>query len=124
MDGRLRVLLIEDNDVFREALELLLGLEDGMEVVGSLADGSEAVGVCVRFSTDVVVLDYRLPGLDGVQLTRAIKYACPDVAVICLSASANSREIGALTQAGVAAHITKDSAFDQIVAGIRSAAGR
>ena len=93
-------------------------------MVASLADGSEAVGVSAQLEPDVVVLDYRLPGLDGVQLTRAIKYACPDVAVICLSASANSRELDALAAAGVAAHLTKDAPLDEIVAAIRKAAGR
>src|SRR5437870_3143477 len=118
-------MLVEDNDVFREAVELLVGLEPGLEIVASLADGSEAVGVCVRLDPDVVVLDYRLPGLDGVQLTSAIRYACPDMAVVCLSASANRREVEALQAAGAVAHVTKDAPFEEIVAAIqRAAAGR
>jgi DNA-binding NarL/FixJ family response regulator len=117
-----RVLLIEDNDVFREALELLLGLQSGIEVVASLADGSEAVGVCASLKPHVAVVDYRLPGLDGVQVTSAIRFACPDVAVVCLSASANQRELAALEAAGAAAHVTKDAPLDEIVAAIRAAA--
>jgi DNA-binding NarL/FixJ family response regulator len=118
----IRVLLIEDNDVFREALELLLGLQPGIEVIASLADGSEAVGVCVRLKPHVAVVDYRLPGLDGVQVTSAIRFACPGVAVVCLSASANARELAALEGAGAAAHVTKDAPLDEIVAAIRAAA--
>jgi DNA-binding NarL/FixJ family response regulator len=115
------VVLIEDNDVFREALELLLGLQPGMEVIASLADGSEAVAVCASLKPQVAVVDYRLPGLDGVQVTRAIRFACPDVAVVCLSASANQRELAALEAAGAAAHVTKDAPLDEIVAAIRAA---
>src|SRR5256885_11806497 len=122
MADPIRVMLIEDNDVFREAVELLLDLQPDLEIVASLADGSEAVGVCVRLDPDVVVLDYRLPGLDGVQLTSAIRYACPDMAVVCLSASANRREVEALQAAGAVAHVTKDAPFEEIVAAIQHAA--
>jgi DNA-binding NarL/FixJ family response regulator len=120
----IRIVLIEDNDVFRDALELLLGLQPGIEVVASLADGSEAVGVCARLRPDVAVLDYRLPGLDGVQLTRAIRYACPEVAVVCLSASANPRAVDALESAGAVACLTKDEPLEEIVAAIKRAARR
>ena len=118
----IRVVLIEDNDVFREALELLLGLEPGIEVVASLADGSEAVGVCARLEPNVAVVDYRLPGLDGVQVTRAIRYACPDVAVVCLSASANPRAVEALEAAGAVACLTKDEPLAELVEAIERAA--
>ena len=58
----IRVLLVEDNDVFREALELLLGLRDDIEVVASVADGNDAVEACREHRPDVVVMDFRLPG--------------------------------------------------------------
>ena len=119
----IRVVLIEDNDVFRDALELLLGLHPDIEVVASLADGSEAVGVCAKLEPDVAIVDYRLPGLDGVQLTSAIRHACPDVAVVCLSASANPREVEALTAAGAVACLTKDEPLEELLGAIRAAAG-
>jgi DNA-binding NarL/FixJ family response regulator len=118
----IRVVLIEDNEVFRDALELLLGLQSGVEVVASLADGSEAVGIIAKLRPHVVVVDYRLPGLDGVQLTDAIRFACPEVAVICLSASASEREVEALRAAGAFACLTKDEPLDDILAAIRGAA--
>ena len=94
----IRLLLVEDNEVFREALELLLGLRE-IEVVGSVPDGSDAAAVVAELRPDVVLMDYRLPGLDGVQATRAVKEACPEAAVVCLTASANLRERDALTEA-------------------------
>jgi DNA-binding NarL/FixJ family response regulator len=119
-----RVALIEDNDVFREALEMLLGLEPGLEVVASAADGDDAAAFCREHSPDVVLMDYRLPGVDGVQATRMLLEACPDVAVVGLTASANLREVDALIAAGAVDCLTKDEPLQDIVAAIRRAAGQ
>ena len=105
-----RVALVEDNAVFREALELLLGLRPDIDVVGAVEDGTQVVEMCRR--------------LDGVQTTRALRDACPDVAVVGLTASANPREVDALYGAGAVACLTKDEHLDKIVAAILSAAGR
>ena len=69
-------------------------------------------------------MDYRLPGLDGVQATAAVLEACPGVAVVCLTASANAREIEALYEAGAAACLTKDQELEDIVDAIKRASGR
>jgi DNA-binding NarL/FixJ family response regulator len=117
-----RVVLVEDNQVFREALELLLGLRSDIEVVASVPDGTDAADVAARLKPDVVLMDYRLPGLDGVQATRAVMEACPSTAVVCLTASANLRERDALTEAGAVACLRKDDGLDAIVAAIHAAA--
>ena len=118
----IRVVLVEDNQVFREALELLLGLRDDIEVVASVADGTEAVPACQEHNPDVVVMDYRLPGLDGVQATRAVRDACPNVRVVVLTASANLREMDALREAGAVACLTKDTDLEEIIGTIQRAA--
>ena len=107
----IRILLVEDNQVFREALELLLGMRADVEVVASVGDGGE-----------VVLMDYRLPGMDGVQATAAVKELHPEVAVVCLTASANAREIEALYEAGASACLTKDQELDVIVDAVMAAA--
>jgi DNA-binding NarL/FixJ family response regulator len=119
-----RVALVEDNDVFREALELLLGLRSDIEVVASTADGTKVIELCREHSPQVVIMDYRLPVLDGVQVTKALVEACPEVAVVCLTASANLREVDALYAAGAVACLTKDEQLDDIIAAIHRAAGR
>ena len=124
MTAPVRIVLVEDNQVFREALELLLGLRSDVEVVASVADGSGAVPACRAHEPDVILMDYRMPGLDGVQATAAVLDACPDVAVVCLTASANKREIEALYEAGAVACLTKDQELEEIVAAIHRAAGR
>jgi two-component system response regulator DesR len=113
--------LVEDNEVFREALELLLGMRSDLDVVASVGAGTDAVPACREFKPDVVLMDYRLPGMDGVQATRAVLEACPETAVVCLTASANVREMDALREAGAVACLTKDQELDEIVAAIRSA---
>ena len=117
----IRVLLVEDNDVFRQALELLLGLQDGLEVVGAVADGTRVVAAAEELRPDVVVMDFRLPGMDGVEATTAVKAACPEIAVVCLTASASPRELEALAAAGAEACLRKDQELDEIVDAIRSA---
>ena len=121
-DDSIRVVLVEDNQVFREALELLLGMRPGVEVVAAVENGNDVIELCRNHQPDVVVMDYRLPGLDGVQATRVLRKECPEVAVVCLTASANLREMEALKEAGAVACLTKDEELDVIVAAIRDAA--
>lgn len=118
----IRLLLVEDNQVFREALELLLGLRSDIVVVASVAEGSAAADAVREHQPDVVLMDYRLPGIDGVQATKAVREASPDVAVVCLTASANLREVDALFEAGAVACLSKDQELDEIVEAIRNAA--
>ena len=122
MGRPIRILLVEDNQVFREALELLLGMRADVEVVASVGDGGEVLAAVERHRPEVVLMDYRLPGMDGVQATAAVKEAHPEVAVVCLTASANSREVEALYEAGAAACLTKDQELDVIVDAVKAAA--
>jgi DNA-binding NarL/FixJ family response regulator len=117
-----RILLVEDNDVFREALELLLGLRSDIEVTASVGTGEEAVAAVREHEPDVVLMDYRLPGMDGVQATRAVLAAAPDVAVVCLTGEAAAHEVHALYDAGAVACLTKDQELDAIVSAVIEAA--
>jgi DNA-binding NarL/FixJ family response regulator len=118
----IRVVLVEDNKFFREALQMLLDLRADVEVVAFAENGNDVVALCRKHEPHVVVMDYRLRGLDGVQATMALQEACPEVAVVCLTASANVREMEALKEAGAVACLTKDQELDEIVAAIRAAA--
>jgi DNA-binding NarL/FixJ family response regulator len=118
----IRVVLVEDNQVFREGLELVLGLDSGIEIVGAAEDGVEAVGLVRDLRPDVVLMDYRLPGMDGVEATAALLDAYSGAAVIGLTASANVLERQALRDAGAVACLSKDDDLEEIVAAIRAAA--
>lgn len=117
-----RIVLVEDNEVFRDALELLLGMRDDVAIVASVADGAAAISAAVEYRPDVVIMDYRLPGIDGIQATTQVLAAMPEVAVVALTASADQAEREALVEAGAVACLTKDQELDEIVAAIRDAA--
>ena len=103
---------------------MLLGMQPEVEVVAAVENGNDVVQLCRDHNPDVVVMDYRLPGLDGVQATAVLRRECPDVAVVCLTASASVLELEALKEAGAAACLTKDEELDDIVSAIRHAAVR
>ena len=122
MTRTIRVVLVEDNQVFREALELLFSLQDDIDVVAAVDNGSDAAAVCAAQLPDVVVLDYRLPGLDGLQAANAVREAAPDARVVFLTASLSPSEARQLFEAGAVACLTKDSELDAIIGAIRDAA--
>jgi DNA-binding NarL/FixJ family response regulator len=118
----IRVVLIEDNEVFRQALEVLLTMRGEIEIVASEPDGGRAAELCAELEPDVAIVDYRLPGLDGVQVTRAVRERCPQVAVVALTAAAGEREIQAMLDAGAVAYVRKDDSLDAIAGAVRAAA--
>src|SRR4051812_38255844 len=98
-----RVVLVEDNEIFRETLELLLGLRGDLDVVASVATGQEAVDICGRLEPDVVLVDYRMPGLNGTQTTTEVLRASPRSRVVCLTASISQKEKDSIVDAGAVA---------------------
>jgi len=122
-DAPIAILLVEDNEVYRGSLVFLLQRVDGLEVVGAVADGAAATPACLELGPDVVVLDYRLPDLDGAEVAADLRERCPGVEVVFLSASAGREEYDAASSAG-AALIRKDEGVDALVRAVRAAAGR
>lgn len=111
----IRLVLVEDNRLFRQTMELLLGLRGEIELVGSVEGGAQAIAVCTELAPDVVVMDYRMPGLDGAQTTAAVLRACPNARVICLTASVSPEERELVLAAGAVACITKLENLDTII---------
>ena len=118
----IRVLIVEDNQTFRETLHLLFELRPEIRVVASVASGDQAPNACREYDPDVVLMDYRMPGMNGAEATRAVLEACPDASVVCLTASVTQSEIDELARAGVVRCLTKDEGFDEIVEAVREAA--
>lgn len=116
-----RVLLVEDNEVYRASLELLLGLQPGLEVVGAVGSGDEAAAAAGSVRADVVLMDYRLPGLDGAAATRAV-VAGSGAAVVCLTAEATPDEREEVIRAGAVALLEKGGPIDALASAIRDAA--
>jgi DNA-binding NarL/FixJ family response regulator len=122
MTPPVRVLLVEDNETFRETLELLFGLRAEVEVVGSVSSGDKALTLVNELEPDVVLMDYRMPGLNGAEATRAVLSSCPSTRIVCLSASVTADEVDEVMRAGAVACVTKDEDFDRLVSTIQEAA--
>jgi DNA-binding NarL/FixJ family response regulator len=120
----IRVLIVEDNATFRETLHLLFELRPEIDVVASVATGDEAPAACAELQPDVVLMDYRMPGMNGAEATRAVLAACPGTKVVCLTASVTASEVDELAKAGVVRCLTKDEGFEQIIDAVSEAAAR
>lgn len=122
MNGPVRVVLVEDNAVYRSSLELLLGMQAGIEIVG-VAETAHAAGTVVAETRpDVVVTDFRLPDSDGVATTQALLSSPAKPTVICLTAEASPAEGEAVIAAGAAALVEKGVPILELASVIRSVA--
>ena len=122
MKQPIRILLVEDNDVYRTSLELLLGMYEGLAVVGSVTEGTAAAAAAVRLRADVVLIDLRLPAGDGVEATAAVLAARPEAAVVCLTAEASDADRAAVRAAGAVGLVEKGQPIEDLVAGVKRAA--
>ena len=115
-----RLLLVEDNEVYRSSLELLLGLQPELEVVGAVGSGDEAADAATRLRADVVLMDYRLPGIDGAAATRAV-IASSGAAVVCLTAEATPEERDEVLRAGAVGLVEKGGPIESLASAIHGA---
>jgi signal transduction histidine kinase len=117
---RIRVLVVDDNDGFRESLVFLLSGED-LEVIGQARSGSEAIEMVRQLSPDVVLMDVRMPEMDGIETTRRLKASRPALGVVALSSMEEQRAVRDMLVAGASGYVLKDSDGDAIVHAVREA---
>jgi len=121
----IRVLVADDQRVVRDGLTMLVGLIDGVEVVGTAADGIEAVACAQRERPDVVLMDLRMPQLDGAEATRQIRATLPETQVLVLTTYSDDESLFPALRAGARGYLTKDATAEEIEQAIRAlAAGR
>ncbi|WP_318528351.1 response regulator [Nonomuraea gerenzanensis] len=118
----MRVLVVDDQQVMREGLVALLDLVDGVEVVGDAGQGEEALRLVAQLRPDVVLMDLRMPVMDGVEATRRIAREYPGVAVVVLTTYDDDRSVDAALLAGARGYLTKDAGRAELAAALRSAA--
>jgi DNA-binding NarL/FixJ family response regulator len=118
----IRVLLAEDHAVVRGGLLQLLGDLDEMDVVGAASGGEEAVALAAEHKPDVVLMDLEMPDLDGIEATRRIRAADPEVNVVVLTAFSDRSRILDAIDAGAVGYLLKDAEPDELIRGLQAAA--
>jgi len=118
----LRILLVDDHQIVREGLRILLEKEPDMEVAAEAEDGRAAVRLAREVSPQVVIMDVAMPDLNGIEATRQIVAECPGIKVIALSMHADRRFVANMLKAGASGYLLKDSAFEELARAIRTVA--
>jgi DNA-binding NarL/FixJ family response regulator len=120
--GVIRVLLADDQRVVREGLGTLLGLLDGIELVGTAADGEEALALAARHDPDVVLMDLRMPRVDGIEAIRRLAERGERPRSIALTTYADDASVLGALRAGARGYLTKDAGAEQIRAAVEAVA--
>jgi len=118
----MRVLVVDDQSAVREGLVTLLGTMADVEVVGAGGDGEEALALVDEHHPDVVLMDLRMPRMDGVEATRRIRAAYPTINVVVLTTFADDASIVGALRAGALGYLTKDAGRDHIGRALQAAA--
>ena len=116
-----RVLVVDDQRVVREGLLMLLGLIDGLQVVGAAADGEQALAMVDDTDPDVVLMDLNMPRLDGIEATGRLAQTHPHLPVVVLTTYTDDERVFAALRAGARGYLTKDAGAAEIQAAITSA---
>jgi DNA-binding NarL/FixJ family response regulator/anti-sigma regulatory factor (Ser/Thr protein kinase) len=119
--SRVRVLVVDDNAGFRDSLLALLDT-DGLLVVGQAASGKEAIALVRTTMPDVVLMDVRMPDMDGIETTRRLKALDPRIGVVALTGNDDQRAVRDMLVAGASGYVLKDSDGDEILSAVRAAA--
>jgi DNA-binding NarL/FixJ family response regulator len=118
--GTIRVLIADDQRVVREGLSMLVALIDDVQVVDTACDGAEAVRLAEAHRPDVVLMDLRMPGIDGIAATAELRERLPAARVLVLTTYADQDVIVPALQAGARGYLTKDASAEQIETAIRA----
>lgn len=119
--GRIRVLLAEDHTIVRKGLRSILGSVTDIEVVGEAADGREAVAMVPELRPDVVVMDFAMPNLNGLETTRQITRLQPEVNVVILSMHQSEEYVFQALRAGATGYVIKQAAPTELITAIQAA---
>jgi two-component system, NarL family, response regulator LiaR len=121
----LRVLICDDQDVVREGLQAILRTAAGLEVVGTARDGAEALELIPSTKPDVVLMDLKMPGMNGIQATREIRTRYPEIRVLVLTTYDADEWVFDAVRSGAAGYLLKDTPREQLIEAIKgTAAGK
>ena len=115
----IRVMVVDDQELFRRGLTMLLGVEDGIEVVGEAGDGIEGTTLAAGVAPDVVLLDIRMPKRTGIEACKAIKEAVPSAKIIMLTVSDEEADLYEAVKSGASGYLLKDSSIEEVAQAVR-----
>jgi DNA-binding NarL/FixJ family response regulator len=121
-DGAIRVLVVDDHDLFRAGLASLLNTQSGIEVVAQASGGRMGVRLADELRPDVVLMDVRMPDLEGPDATREILDRHPSTRVVALTVVSDDADVAAVVEAGACGFLAKDTPIDGVVLAVRAAA--
>lgn len=116
------VLVVDDQAIVREGLTAVLSLTEGIEIAGEAENGQQAVEMVDRLGPDVVLMDLRMPEMDGAEATAILRTSHPDVAVLVLTTFDDDDSIARALASGARGYLTKDAGREEVAAAIRTAA--
>lgn len=119
---RIRILIVDDQRLMREGLRMLLEMEEGFEVIGEAADGQAALDAYAKLAPDIVLMDIRMPGMDGVEATRRLLQHDPSARVIILTTFDDDQYVFEGLRAGALGYLLKDLSGDELAHAIRTVA--
>jgi NarL family two-component system response regulator LiaR len=117
-----RVLIVDDHKIVRTGLRTMISLNDGLEVVGEAANGQSGIDQCSALGPNVVLMDMKMPGMDGPTAIERISAGSPEVKVLALTSFDDPRTVHRALEAGAVGYLLKDCGEDELVAAIRLAA--
>jgi DNA-binding NarL/FixJ family response regulator len=120
----IRLLIVDDEPLFVEMVEAMLGAENGIEIVGTAADGEEGVRLAAELDPDVIVMDISMPVMNGIDATREIRQHDSGACILILTGGSTVTEIDNARTAGAGGYLTKDRIASHLVDEIRGLAGR
>ncbi len=116
----IRVLVVDDHAVLRQALRYMLEAQPGLEVVGEASNGREAVDIAEKLMPDVVLMDTVMPGLNGIEATRQIRRRLPKTKVLMLTGYMEDEHVAGALKAGASGYVIKKSELDELLLGIQA----
>lgn len=117
---KIRILIADDHEIMRDGLEVLIRKEPSMEIVGQAATGTEAVKLAAQLNPDVILMDYRMPDMDGIEASGFILSTNSEVKILLLAATLPRHCIDSAISAGIGGIVLKESTFDELAAAIKA----